>query len=395
MKFDEIKVGDKAELKHIITQQDVEKFVELTGDDNRLHVDASYAEKTSFKMPVAHGMLGAAFISTIIGTKIPGDGALWFGQSLEFLIPARVGDELTIKAEVLKKIDQLKAIELQTDIYNQHKQKVTTGIARVKIIEQVETLENVEVNPVSTKNILIIGATGGIGSAVCLLLAKEGYNIAIHYNSNKIKASKLLDLTNSLGVKSCIVSGNINSADDAHQIIEQASRKIGDISILINCSTIKIPHAKFDKLEWKDFEDHFNVNVRANFYLAQRLIPFMKKGLYGKFIFLTSQVTENAPPAEWSFYTTAKYGLNGLAKSLAVELAPFNITVNLVSPGMTDTGLVADTPEKTKLLIAARTPLRRLAKPQDVANAISFLVSDKSDYITGETIRVNGGQIML
>ena len=126
-KFDSILVGDKAELIHVITQSDINQFVKLTGDDNKLHVDEEYASTTSFKKPVAHGMLGASFISTIIGTKLPGDGALWFSQNLEFLKPVRVGDELRITAEVIKKIDRTKTIELQTDIYNQHKQKVTTG----------------------------------------------------------------------------------------------------------------------------------------------------------------------------------------------------------------------------------------------------------------------------
>ena len=85
MKYGEIKVGDKATLQHKITQNDIEKFVDLTGDDNKLHIDKDYAARTSFKKPVVHGMLGASFISTIIGTKLPGDGALWFSQTLEFL----------------------------------------------------------------------------------------------------------------------------------------------------------------------------------------------------------------------------------------------------------------------------------------------------------------------
>ena len=79
-RFDEITVGQVAELEHVVTPEDLEKFVDLTGDDNRLHVDASYAARTSFKKPVAHGMLGASFISTIIGTRLPGDGALWFAR---------------------------------------------------------------------------------------------------------------------------------------------------------------------------------------------------------------------------------------------------------------------------------------------------------------------------
>ena len=102
-KFESINIGDKAELTHKITKSDVEKFVDLTGDDNKIHVDKEYASKTTFKKPVAHGMLGASFISTIIGTKLPGDGALWFAQNIEFLQPVRIGDEITVKAEVIKK----------------------------------------------------------------------------------------------------------------------------------------------------------------------------------------------------------------------------------------------------------------------------------------------------
>ncbi|GAF68105.1 unnamed protein product, partial [marine sediment metagenome] len=114
-KFKSIKVGDKAKLKHIITQTDIDQFVELTGDNNKLHVDKEYASKTLFKKPVVHGMLSASFISTIIGTKLPGDGALWYAQNIEFLLPVRVGDEITVKAEVVKKIERTRTIGLSTD----------------------------------------------------------------------------------------------------------------------------------------------------------------------------------------------------------------------------------------------------------------------------------------
>ena len=110
-KYIDINVGDVETLVHTITKEDIQKFVDLTGDDNRLHLDEKFASTTHFKKPVVHGMLGASFISTIIGTKLPGDGALWFSQSLEFLLPVRIGDVLTIKAEVLKKNDREQVIE--------------------------------------------------------------------------------------------------------------------------------------------------------------------------------------------------------------------------------------------------------------------------------------------
>ena len=133
-RIDQIQVGDTAEIVHTVTADDLARFVELTGDDNKLHTDAGYAAKTSFKKPVAHGMLAAAFISTVIGTKLPGDGALWFAQNLEFLLPVRIGDTLTVRVEVAKKLERERVLELKTDIFNQHRQKVTTGSAKVRII---------------------------------------------------------------------------------------------------------------------------------------------------------------------------------------------------------------------------------------------------------------------
>ena len=91
MKYNRIKVGMFKEITHLITQDDIKKFVELTGDDNKLHLDKEFASKTPFKKPLAHGMLGASFISTVIGTQLPGDGALWFSQNIDFLSPVREG----------------------------------------------------------------------------------------------------------------------------------------------------------------------------------------------------------------------------------------------------------------------------------------------------------------
>ena len=120
----------------------------------------------------------------------------------------------------------------------------------------------------------------------------------------------------------------------------------------------------------------------------------MEKNGYGKIINMTTQAVEK-PNAQWLHYITAKSALQGLSKGLAVELAPKGIRVNLVSPGMTDTALIAGVPEKVRLLTEAQTPLGRIAQPEDIAGAVSFLASEKADFLTGETIRVNGGQVML
>jgi 3-oxoacyl-[acyl-carrier protein] reductase len=393
-KYIDINVGDKAEIVHQITQQDIEKFVELTGDDNKIHTDSEYASTTSFKKPVAHGMLGASFISTIIGTKLPGDGALWYAQSLEFLNPVRIGDKLRITAEVVKKIDRTRTIELQTDIYNQNKQKVTTGTAKIKVVESIEKNSLKEDAITTTNTVLVIGGTGGIGSATCLQLAKDGFDVAIHYHNNRKKAENLKKTITEHGQKAVIVTGNLYSEDDVSEIKVMSERIIGDISVIVNCATIPIPAIKFSDLEWDDLQPHYDSNIKISFNLLKIFSPKWQEKKFGKFIGLTTLLTEQLKP-EMLGYITGKTALNGFIKALAFELGPKGIRLNLVSPGMVDTPLVADFPEKVRLLSAAQAPLRVLATPEDIANTIAFLASDRANYLTGETIRVNGGQFML
>lgn len=393
-KFESINVGDKAELTHKITRSDVEKFVDLTGDDNKLHVDKEYASKTIFKKPVAHGMLGASFISTIIGTKLPGDGALWFAQNIEFLLPVRIGDEITIKAEVIEKIERTQTIKLSTEIFNQYNQKVTTGTAKVKIIEQIQSPHKKESYVDKRKVVLIIGGTGGIGRETCLQLAKDGFDVAIHYHRNKELAEKIKDQIIALGLKAIIVNADITDFAQVKEMITTIIRKLNTITVVTNCSTLSVPSIKFKDLTWNIIKEHFDLNIKGAFNILKCVVPIMEENKYGKLINITTQAIEK-PTSEWLHYITAKSALNGFTKALAVELAPKGIRINLVSPGMTDTELIANVPEKVRLLTAIQTPLRRIATPEDIAGAISFLASDKSDFLTGETIRVNGGQIMI
>jgi len=393
-KYTDIKIGDKEILKHSITRGDIEKFVELTGDDNRLHVDEEFAGKTQFKKPVVHGMLGASFISTIIGTKLPGDGALWFSQSLEFLLPVRIGDTLTITAEVIKKIDKEHIIELNTEICNQNRQIVTKGIAKVKVIGTEPDTSVSEKKESLPKSALVIGGTGGIGREVCLQLAKDGFNIIIHYNKNKNLAKEIKAQIELLKQKAIVVNADILNEADIHEMVANALRAFGKIDVIVNCAATVIPNIKFQNLVWADFLQQIDLNIKSVFNIMQAVVPGMIEKGYGKIINIGSLSAEK-PNADWSHYITAKSALIGLTKSLAFELAPKGIRINMVTPGLISTELTADIPEKIKLLTAAQTPARRLALASDVAGAISFLASEKSDFLVGENIRLNGGQLMI
>jgi len=373
----------------------MDKFVQLTGDDNKLHVDEAFASKTMFKKPVVHGMLGASFISTIIGTKLPGDGALWFSQTLEFLLPVRLGDQLTVIAEVIKKNDKEQIIELKTEIYNQNRQVVTKGIAKVKVIAQDAATEDAQSDTAKKpRTALVTGGTGGIGSATCLQLAADGFNVVIHYRNNRESAEALQTTIVQKGGKAIIVSADLRDETAINSMIEKAQRAFGHIDILVHCAAPPIPAIKFQDLTWSDYQAQLDLNIKSVFSLVKAVIPLMIKQQYGKIINIGS-LTVDKPNSDWSPYITAKAALIGFTRSLAVELAPKGVRINMVSPGMVHTELTADIPEKIKLLTAAQTPLRRLATTKDVAQTISYLASERSDFLTGENIRLNGGQIMI
>jgi 3-oxoacyl-[acyl-carrier protein] reductase len=177
-------------------------------------------------------------------------------------------------------------------------------------------------------------------------------------------------------------------------MVEQVVRHLGPITVLVNCATAKIAAIKLSDLLWSDFEAHLGTTIRGAFYLVRSVLPLMEKAHYGKIIHINSQYVES-PETSLLPYITAKGALTGFSRALAFDLAPKGIRVNSVSPGMTDTEQIADVPERVRLVIAARTPLRRLAQPEDVAAAVVFLASERADFLAGETIRVNGGQVML
>ena len=182
--------------------------------------------------------------------------------------------------------------------------------------------------------------------------------------------------------------------DQVKEIITKIIRKLDTITVVVNCSTSNIPSIKIKDLKWSIIQEHFDINIKGSFNIIKCVLPIMENNKYGKIINITTQAIEK-PTSEWLHYITAKSALYGFTKALAFELAPKGIRINLVSPGMTDTELIANVPEKVRLLTAAQTPLRHIATPEDIAGAISFLASDKSDFLTGETIRINGGQVMI
>jgi 3-hydroxybutyryl-CoA dehydratase len=132
--FDELKIGDSAEFSKTVTESDVNTFAGITGDFNPVHVNNEYAEKSMFKGRIAHGMLTAGFISTVLGTELPGPNSIYLGQELKFLLPVKIGDTVTARATITEKRDEKRILKLETIVFNQKGEKVVDGIATIKKI---------------------------------------------------------------------------------------------------------------------------------------------------------------------------------------------------------------------------------------------------------------------
>lgn len=391
--FEAIQVGETHSLVKTITEADVRRFVEMTGDDNPLHVNRAYAESTPFKDIVVHGMLGASFISTVIGTKLPGTGALWVAQNLEFLLPVRLGDELTISCTVLKKHERERLLELDTRIVNQNRQVVLTGQGKVKLLT-TSAPEEKNVPAVRLQVAIVTGGAGGIGKAICLRLAKDGYHVVVNYRGQGDRAAEIVAEINAGNTRAIAVQVDISTEAGVEKLYKAAVQEFGGVSVLVNNASPHINPKAFSTTEWSDVQQQLDVQVKGAFLLTRACVPEMSAHRWGRIVNITSQVIDGPPSVTWTGYAMAKGALAVFSKYMAAELGPHGITVNCVSPGMCETSLIGDVPEKAQLMIARQTPLRRLAKPADVAAAVAHLVSEDAGFITGDTIAVNGGMVM-
>ena len=386
-------VGQKAQFKQLITNEVVKKFVELTGDDNPLHTDKEFAEQSSFKGIVTHGMLSASFISTLVGKHIPGDGALWVSQNFQFLLPVRLGDELTIQAEVTKLSVKERLLTLKTDILNQFSQKVLSGEGQVKLLE-IKKIEKEVDNSTAEKVALITGSSRGIGAAISKKLAIQGYKIIVNYRSDEFGAENTINEIKALGGEAVGFKADIARQKDVDLLFEFIEKRFGILSVLVNNASPKIIEKKISESVWDDYNWQLEGQLKSAVLCSTAAIKLMEKNKFGSIVNIGSIVALGVPPLKWSAYTVAKTALISYTKCLATETGPSGIRVNMVSPGMTDTKLVADIPEKQRLLQAAQTPLRRLSTTEDIANAVSFLVSNEASFISGENLLVAGGKVM-
>jgi 3-oxoacyl-[acyl-carrier protein] reductase len=245
--------------------------------------------------------------------------------------------------------------------------------------------------PLKGKTALITGSGRNIGRATALTLAREGVNVVVNARTNQAEVDAVADEVRALGVRALPVLADVADREAVDSMVAQALEEFGGIDILVSNVAIR-PHRPFLEVTNDEWVHIRGIILDGAVYCSQAAIPSMLVRGWGRVIYMTGSGTYRGG-ANRAHVSAAKMGLAGLARSLALEMAPHNITVNIISPGTIDTVHEASWyPEGVPESRAhSEVPLGRAGSPEDIAAACRYLISDDGAYVTGQTLHVNGG----
>ncbi|HWZ88652.1 MAG TPA: 3-oxoacyl-ACP reductase family protein [Polyangiaceae bacterium] len=244
----------------------------------------------------------------------------------------------------------------------------------------------------SGKVALVTGGSRGIGRATSEALAKQGAHVVINYVSNEAAARETAQGIEQAGGKAELVQFDVGNGEAAEKAIAEVAKRLGRLDILVASAGIVIDGLLL-RVKEDDFDRILAVNVKGAVYCARAAIRSMMRARTGRVVFLSSVVGEMGNAGQTA-YAASKAALLGVTKSLAREYASRGITVNAVTPGWIDTDMTSGLTDEQKAAMVAAVPLGRTGTPQEIAAAISYLVSDEAGYVTGQALRVNGGMYM-
>ncbi len=242
------------------------------------------------------------------------------------------------------------------------------------------------------KNALVTGGSQGIGAAASLELAREGANVCLTYRKHDVEAKKYADEIREMGRKALAIKCDISSFAEAESVVKKAVDEFGGLDILVNNAGMN-----WDGVSWKMTEEQWDrvieVNLKGYFNFTRQVAPIFKDQKYGKIINITS-INGLRGKFGQSNYSASKAGIIGFTKAVAKELGAFSVNVNAVAPGLIETTMLKESDSRDKIIDMAMNEivLKRVGQPEDLANVVAFLASDKARHVTGEVIKVDGGQ---
>lgn len=239
---------------------------------------------------------------------------------------------------------------------------------------------------------IVTGGSRGIGRSIALKLAEKGAKVAVNYAGREDAANETVNMIQQQGGNAMAIKANVADFDDVQQMVKQVIDAFGSLDILVNNAGIARDNLIM-RMKEADWDDVISTNLKGVFNCTKAVTRQMMRQRKGRIINISSivGVSGNAGQAN---YVAAKAGVIGLTKSTAKELASRNITVNVIAPGFIETEMTDELNESLKEDMLKQIPLATFGQPEDVANVVAFLASDKSKYMTGQTIHVDGGMVM-
>jgi len=366
----------------------VEKFAEFSGDRNPVHLQAEAAREFGFSRPFAHGAILSAIVSKLIGMKVPGPGAVWMSQSMEWARPIFVGETVKVEAEIESASSGAEVLTLKLRATLSGGEQVMQGSAKVKVAPRIA--ERTESVTKEQRVALVTGGSRGIGAAIAQALGAAGYQVVLTYHANRAAADDVAASIVRGGSAAEALAVDLSVPGSGTVLIAKVIAQFGRVDAIVHAATQHLPVATIAETTCSDLQKFMRVHVEAALELAQAGAADMGPRKFGRMIFLGTSALFGPPPPKTAAYVTAKQALWGLVRCLAAEAGPQQITVNMISPGMTVTDLTADVPARIKEAEARRTALRRLALPEDVARVAAFLAGSAGDYVTGQNLPVTG-----
>ncbi len=239
---------------------------------------------------------------------------------------------------------------------------------------------------------LITGGTRGIGRAIALKLSEEGYNIAISYINNNKKAQEVVDEIEKNNVKALAIKADVSKEEEVNNMMKVINKELGNIDVLVNNAGITKDNLLI-RMKTEDWDQVIDTNLRGVFLCTKAVARGMMKKRYGKIVNIASIVGISGNTGQGN-YSASKAGVIGFTRSIAKELGSRGINVNAVAPGFIETDMTQVLEDNIKDEMLKSIPLNRAGKPEDVANLVVFLCSEKADYITGQVIHVDGGMLI-
>lgn len=244
----------------------------------------------------------------------------------------------------------------------------------------------------SGKKVLVTGASRGIGRAIALELARQGADVAVNYSGSEAKANEVVDEIKALGQDAIAIQCNVADSEQVTEMVNKTIEHFGRLDILVNNAGITRDNLLM-RMKESEWDDVVNTNLKGVFLCTKAVTRQMMKQRSGRIINIASivGVSGNAGQAN---YVAAKAGVIGLTKTTAKELASRGITVNAIAPGFISTDMTDELAEDVQKAMLQQIPLARFGDPEDIASVVSFLASDASKYMTGQTLHVDGGMVM-